>query len=158
MKQIQCSCGAWFFANFDDEVLCGKCRVRVENQRNENDVRAPVEASSSPPEFAAPSTVAGKAVRAGEDVTDAFTESLNQSIVHLRGGGGQLTASFFVVLLQNEDTGRSVVMLTTPNEERAGHLAAVIEKAIAGKNIGFRCRVEATAIEAVMPRRIQMAH
>ena len=136
MKQIQCACGDYFFTEFDDECQCGKCRAAGVAEANPR--QAPIITPT------------------GDDQTDAFNASLNAAIALLRTGGGERAPNFYTVILQNEDTGNCVVMATTPNEERAGHLAAVIEQAAAGKDLGFRVRVEAVAIAAVMPRRIEL--
>ena len=146
MIQVKCSCGDYFFASFDDETLCGKCRNRIETQRTENDTRPGT----------TPSPAALPAHLSVEDQEAAFAASLNATIAHLRMGQGELVPTFYVVIMQNEETKRCVIILTTPDEERAGHMAAVIEKAVAGKNVGFTLRVEAVSVSATMPSRIEL--
>lgn len=147
MIQVKCSCGDYFFASFLDETLCGKCRGCIEARRTENDTRP----GTPPSAGALPITTTDE-----EDRDTAFNASLNATITHLRMGQGELVPTFHVVIMQNVETQRCVVLLTTPDEERAGHMAAVIEKAVAGKNIGFTLRVEAVAVDAAMPSLIAL--
>lgn len=85
---------------------------------------------------------------------DPISVAVNNAAKLLRDGGGDEAPSIYLVMLVNDATRRGAVLLAVDSEERAANIAARIDKAMAGKELGFPARVEAISTTIPFPSRV----